>query len=383
MADTNLGEIFRLHGGEYLEQFGSRMLPGHIKALYDIAQCRTEAAGGHIVACDKCGYEHYIYHSCCNRSCPQCHITDAEEWLAKRESELLAVPYFHLVFTVPQQLRPIIRSNQKALYDVLMKAAVDSLKKLTLDPRYLGGKVGILAVLHTWGRTLGYHPHIHCLVPGVGISEDKQYLHFPKKSYLVPKKALSIIFKAKFTEMSEVVLPQIIFPSKIPAKWVVFVKDTPNYAEKVLQYLSRYVHRTAITNNRILSHDNGTVTFKFKPVDKKEWEIMPLPVLEFIRRILQHTLPKGFHKVRYYGFLAPSNRQLLVRINNFLQLKTHQNEREHPVQPDQPESVSGPGDSREDKKNTYPKCPRCKNGNMIPTNCFIKKYYPFCGRSPP
>jgi hypothetical protein len=322
MADTNLGEIFRLHGGEYLEQFGSRMLPGHIKALCDIAQCRTQAAGGHIGLCDTCGYEHHFYHSCCNRSCPQCHIIDAEEWLAKRESELLSVPYFHLTFTVPEQLRPIIRSNQKALYDVVMKAAVDSLKKLTLDPRYLGGKVGVLAVLHTWGRTLGYHPHIHCLVPGVGISEDKQYL-------------------------------------------------------------SRYVHRTAITNNRILSLDNGKVTFKFKPVDKKEWEIMTLPVLEFIRRILQHTLPKGFHKVRYYGFLAPSNRELLSRINNLLQLRVQQNESEHPVQPDQPESVSGPVDSREDKKNTYPKCPRCKKGNMIPSNCFIKKYYPFSGRPPP
>ncbi|NIM17702.1 MAG: hypothetical protein GTO45_37520 [Candidatus Aminicenantes bacterium] len=186
-----------------MARFAHAMLPGHIKALWDIATCRTGAKGGRLVRCDndKCGHMEYVYHSCCNRSCPQCHGAKSQTWLEKRKQELLEVPYFHLVFTLPAQLGPIVRSNQKVMYTILFKAAVYALNKLTADKRYLGGQIGILAVLHTGGRALGYHPHLHCLVPAVGLSKDKDkqqiYICLARHNYLVPVKALSKIFRAK------------------------------------------------------------------------------------------------------------------------------------------------------------------------------------------
>ncbi|MCP4022060.1 MAG: transposase [Desulfobacteraceae bacterium] len=375
-----------------MARFAHAMLPGHIKALWDIATCRSGVKGGRLVKCNKCGHMKYVYHSCCNRSCPQCHLAKSHTWLEKRKQELLEVPYFHLVFTLPRQLRPIVRSNQKVMYTILFKAAVYALKKLTADKRYLGGQIGILVVLHTWGRALGFHPHLHCLVPGVGLSKDKQHIYLARHNYLVPVKALSKIFRAKFLQLAREELPQKVFDDKCltntPKKWVVYSKPTLSHTEKVLEYLARYLHRTAITNSRIveINPHEETVTFKYKPVGAKDWKCVPLKALEFMRRFLQHGLPKGFHKVRYYGFLSPTNQDWLKRIQTLLLLLNKKTQVQIQVQEkerNQPESSDNSGDSYKTNKNKYKICPICMTGYMVEVMRLDAQSIPYKQRPPP
>ena len=192
-----LADIVAAHGSDYLAEFGSRMLPSHRRALEDIAACRTESMGGHLAQCEECGHRHYSYHSCKNRSCPKCHGKEISTWLEKREGELLPGRYFHLVFTLPSELRDPVRRNQKKLYAILMRAAVDALMKIGLDPKHIGGKMGMLAVLHTWTRALEHHPHVHMLVPAGGLDKDGVWRQSRKK-FLVPVRALSKLFRARF-----------------------------------------------------------------------------------------------------------------------------------------------------------------------------------------
>jgi len=309
-----LADIFRRYGGEYLDKFGANILPSHRRALWDILHCRTEVLGGHLYRCDQCSHEVYVYHSCRNRSCPKCHGPSTEAWLDKRRAELLPVEHFHVTFTLPAALRELVRRHQKTLYGVLMKSAAQALMKLAADPKYVGGQIGILAVLHTWGRTLPYHPHVHCLVPGGGVSADQEWLP-ARKGFLVPVRALSEIFRGIFMEMAAAKLPDVTIPKTVyDHPWVVHCKPCPHGPQKVLDYLGRYVHRVAIPNSRILSIDDGRVCFRYQNCDSRQWKTMTLPAMEFIRRFLQHVLPKGVHKVRYYGFWAPSNRARLRRI---------------------------------------------------------------------
>ena len=292
------------------------MLPSHKRALRDITECRTGAFGGHVVVCDHCGCTDYCYHSCKNRSCPTCHRNDTKAWLCKRQNELLPVVYFHLVFTLPKELRSLVRKHQNTLYDILMKTAAQSLTKLAADPKYVGGKIGMLAVLHTWTRAMIFHPHVHFLVPAGGVSPDGNLWLPARNNFLVPVEALSTIFRAKFMKTARKALPHESFPEAIWQKqWVVYCKPV-QAAEKALEYLSRYVYRIAITNNRIVSASDGRVSFRYKDSRKRHpyWRTMTLPAVEFLRRFLQHVLPRGFHKVRYYGLLSPANRQLLMRI---------------------------------------------------------------------
>ena len=202
-----VADVFRRYGDAYLQRFGQQMLPSQRRAFYDILHCRTAAMGGHVYACDRCGHRQYAYHSCKNRSCPKCQGGDTELWLGQRRGELLAVPYFHVVFTLPKELHPLVRRHQKTLYGVLMKAAAGSLMKLAADPHYVGGRLGILAVLHTWTATLTYHPHAHLLVPAGGVSQDERWVA-ARKDYLVPVKALSKVFRGMFLEMLHKALPQ-------------------------------------------------------------------------------------------------------------------------------------------------------------------------------
>jgi hypothetical protein len=237
-----------------------------------------------------------------------------EDWLAARHDELLPVPYFHVVFTVPQELRRIIRAHPERLYRVLMKAAANALMKLAADPRYVGGKIGILAVLHTWTRTLEYHPHVHCLVTGGGVLPDGSWTP-SRRDYLVPVKPLSKIFRGIFTDLARKALPNVMLPKSIwKQSWVVYSKATVQGGDRVLNYLGRYVHRIAITNSRIISFDNNRVVFRYWKVGETTSRTMSLDAHEFIRRFLQHVLPRGVHKVCYYGLWAPSNRFLLRRI---------------------------------------------------------------------
>jgi DNA-directed RNA polymerase subunit RPC12/RpoP len=314
-----LAEVFRRHGLPYLEKHGESMLPSHRRALDDIMRCRTPAMGGHVYQCRRCGREHYAYHSCRSRACPKCHRRDVERWLEKRRGELLPAAYFHVVFTVPHSLRELIRSNQKALHTVLMKAAATCLIDLARDPKHLGATLGVLAVLHTWGRTMAYHPHVHCLVTAGGVSLGGEHWVPARKDYLVPVRVLSRLFRGRFMAMAARGLPEVKWPKTVWDKdWVVYCKPAMRGPGRLLEYLGRYVHRVALSNGRIVQLTDGHVRFRYKPVDGKRWRIMTLEAEEFIRRFLQHVPPKGAHKVRYYGLWAPSNRRLLRRVQLLL-----------------------------------------------------------------
>jgi hypothetical protein len=278
--------------------------------MEDLRTCRTEALGGQLLQCEHCGQEHYVYHSCRNRSCPKCHHQDTEVWLEARRQELLPVPYFHLVFTLPQELRELVRRNQKDLYDILLRAA---------DPHYVGGLIGVLCVLHTWTRTLAYHPHVHCLVPAGGVSTDRTQWRPARQSYRVPVHALSKLFRGLFLDLVRQERPDLTLPEAVWTKgWVVYCKPTMPGPEQVLQYLGRYIHRIALTNSRLLSLEDDQVCFRYHDAQDQRWKTMTLPALEFIRRFLQQVLPQGFHKVRYYGLWSPVHRPLLHHLQLWL-----------------------------------------------------------------
>ena len=362
-----LAEVFRTFGPAYLDKFGERMPPSHQRALSDLIACRTDVMGGHLAQCDCCGHKHYSYHSCRNRSCPKCRNNDTAAWIEERRSELLPVPYFHLVFTLPKELRNLVRQNQKALLGSLMSAASQSLQALAADKNYVGGEMAVLAVLHTWTRALIYHPHVHCLVPGGGLAKDGTW--YPaRKKYLVPVVALSSIFRARFMALARKKLPDEQFPESIwQTPWVVYCKPARQGSDKLLDYLGRYIHRVAITNRRIKAIRNGQITFEFKDANSGRWKTMTLPAEEFLRRFLQHVLPKGFHKVRYYGLLSPRKRLQFKRLQLLLAKPTTKKEAEKHSD----EVESGQSDS-------VLICPECTEGFMI-----VISWLPRLGRSPP
>jgi predicted Zn-ribbon and HTH transcriptional regulator len=352
-----VADVMRRDGDAYLRKFGKVMLPSHLRALRDIRDCRTIALGGHVYDCDRCGHRLYAYHSCKNRSCPKCQGDDTERWVEKRRGELLDVPYFHLVFTLPKELRPIVRQHQKTLYGVLMKASAQALIKLSADPRYVGGKVGIMAVLHTWTATMDYHPHAHLLVPGGGVTQDGRWVA-ARKDFLVPIHALSRIFRGLFMDLAKRALPDQHFPDAVWSKpWVVYCKPTVQGTEKVLQYLARYVHRVAFTNSRLVHVGDGQVKYRYLDRDRRQWKTMTLASEEFLRRFLQHVLPRGTHKVRYYGIWNPAHRKLLRRLQLLIGGAA-----DLEVPAEQSETC---GES-DDETSPQPKpCPRCRQGDMI------------------
>jgi len=361
-----LAHVVRKHGPEYLDQFGDRMPHNHKRALFAIAACRTEDMGGHLEECDRrCGHVAYAYHSCKNSSCPKCHGADTATWLAKREAELLPVPYFHLVFTLPSELRRVVRKNQNSLYGILFEAAIKALNKLGLDHNYLGGQLGMVAVLHTWTRAKEYHPHLHLLVPG-GCLDHNGIWRPARKKFLVPVKALSPVFRAIFMKRARKALPAETFPQEVWNKdWVVFSRPTFKKTNKVLTYLSRYVYRVAIANNSIIALENDHVTFRYQDVDTRQWKTMRLPAMEFLRRFLQHVLPKGFHKVRYYGFLHPANKKTLRRLQLLLW------ERDHKRADEAKQGIAAGTKATK-------VCPCCKEGIMV-----VVSLLPRRSRSPP
>jgi len=310
-----LAEVFARYGPAYLHKYGPAMLSSHRRAMRDIVRCRTASMGGQVFRCHRCGHTHYVYHSCRNRHCPKCHHQQTEDWLEQRRQELLPIPCFHVVFTVPDELHACLRSQQTPLYAILMKAAAQATIRLAADPHYVGGLVGVMAVLHTWGRNLQYHPHVHCLVTGGGVNRATQEWRAARSKYLVPVKALSCLFRDTFKELAAPWLgtnhiPEIVW--KMP--WVVNCQPVRGHVDHVLNYLARYVHRIAITNNRIPAIGNGQVTFQYRDTRDQQCRQMTVSAEEFIRRFLQHVLPRGFHKVRYYGLWAPGKRALLRQL---------------------------------------------------------------------
>ncbi len=388
MPKIELADIFLRYGPAYIERFGDQMLPSHRRALHDIAFCRTDAFGGHVDVCNHCHHVEFVYHSCCNRSCPKCHIADTKQWLEKRESELLPIPYFHVVFTLPKELHQLVRANQKKLLATLMKAAAYSLLKLAQDPKYLGGKPAIMISLHTWTRAMVWHPHAHCLVSAAGISSDySQWLQVKNKTFLAPVKALSKIFRAKFMKLARKALPITSSNKKFPAgiwqkNWVVYSKPNLKEPQKVLQYLARYVHRIAITNNRIISDQDGKITFQYKDSKTSKTKKMTLEAMEFTRRFLQHVLPKGFHKVRFYGLWHSSHRHHLFNMKGIAekeritrQLSKNQKKNQTHIHQE--------GESESPSQLPFSRCPKCKIGYMIIMQRLPKVRKSLVQRGPP
>ena len=316
-----IADVFRRFADSYLAAHGGSMPPSHKRAIADIMACRTEALGGHLWRCDHCSAEVYSYHSCKNRSCPKCHKDQTERWLAARQAEVLPCRYFHITVTVPEELRETLRANQKACYPLLMKAAGEAIIELARDPRYVGGTVGVLAVLHTWTQQLLYHPHVHCLVTGGGV-DGGDWLASRHTDYLIPTLALARLVRGKLKSLLAKHCPGVIVPKAVWTKrWVVHATAWGEGADAVLRYLARYVFRTALTNNRLVSFDETGVSFRHKHRASNRWRVTRLQPHEFMRRFLQHVLPKGLHKVRYFGLWHPAKRDVAARVRLLLQLQ--------------------------------------------------------------
>ena len=341
-----VADIFRAYGAKY--RAGHALSPQQGRVMFDIERCRTEEFGTHWDVCDMCGHSEKAYCSCHNRHCPKCHGVAARIWLAQRLKDLLPVPYYHMVFTLPdEQLHPLYLYNQEVIYNLLFESAAQTLLMFGRDPRWLGARMGFFGVLHTWGQTLWLHPHVHFVVQGGGINEDGEWVRATHQStFLFPVKALSKRFRKLFTEglaeayeAGRLVLPpdwKYLERPKAFNKWlkilgqkefVVFSKAPLGGAEGVLRYVGRYTHRVAISNQRILSIGEGQIRFTYKDYKEREehgayeWKEMTLSAEEFIRRFLNHILPKGFHKIRHYGFLGNGKKALLDQIRWYLFLE--------------------------------------------------------------
>lgn len=325
-----VGDIFRQFGALYQKEY---KLPSHYKkTMSAIESCRTKELGGHIEVCEECGHERISYNSCRNRFCPKCNFLKREQWVLDREKHLLPITYYHIVFTIPDDLNRLCLVNQKVMYDILFKSASETISDLAKDEQHIGGKVGFLCVLHTWGQNLVDHPHLHCIVTGGGLSNDGRKWVIPKKT--TPKKdffihvhVISALFKKKFLAYLKGAYQsgELKFIGEIEAlksrtqfqalidnlynkKWVTYCKKPFGGPEKVIRYLGRYSHRVAISNNRIVKLEDGKVTFKWRDYrDVSKNKQMTVSAFEFIRRFLLHILPKGYFKIRYYGLLSSRN----------------------------------------------------------------------------
>jgi hypothetical protein len=306
-----------------------------IKATQAIVKCRTAALGGHLDQCDNCEELKVSYNSCRNRNCPKCGNLKKEQWILDRTSELLPIPYFHTVFTIPHELNPLFLANPKHMYTLLFKAVSETLSKLALDPKFLGAQVGVTMVLHTWGQNLSFHPHVHCIVPGGGLSPSGCSFVRSKKKFFIPVRVLSKVFRGKFLSLLKKAYEQqqihFIIEESLPydeeasffsalidsvyeKDWVVYCKKPFKTPHHVVQYLSRYTHKTAIYNNRLVSMDEETVTFRYRDYkEESKVKFMKLNAMEFMRRFMLHVLPSGFQRIRYYGFLSNCNRNTKLR----------------------------------------------------------------------
>lgn len=321
---VEVADIFRLHGPDYRAQFGDRMLPSHLRVMREIEQCRTEALGGQLYFCEQCAQPHYSFHSCKNRHCPKCQNDQAQDWLESQKRLLLPVNYFILTFTLPEELRSLARSHQKTVYNILFRASADTLLELASDPRFVGAKIGMVGVLHTWTRDLFYHPHTHYIATGGGLSDDGRWLD-SRPDFLVHVKPLSILFRAKFRDqLKKTDLFPLVDQHTWNKDWVVHCQPVGT-GEAAFKYLAPYIFRVAISNKRILKLEDGRVTFSYKESATDQVKFSTISAEEFIRRFLQHVLPDHFVKVRYYGLLSPANRRLLEKARELLGASTIDN----------------------------------------------------------
>ncbi len=321
---VTLAEIFRQYGPAYRADHSNELLPSHLRVMWCIENCRTEALGGHVYRCEACGEMIYSYHSCRNRHCNQCQDDKAQAWLAEQQALLLPVPYFLVTFTLPEELRTVAYNHQQVVYNLLFRTAAEALQELAADPRFVGGQIGMMGVLHTWTRALRFHPHVHFLVPGGGLDFGRERWLHARNHFFVRVEPLAILFRAKFRDglKQAELYPQI--PSDAWHKaWVVH-SQAVGYGGKAVEYLADYVFQVGINNCRIVKLDNDAVTFWYKDNKTKQRVYVTLPAFQFIRRFLQHVLPQGFVKVRYYGFYAASHRHRLALVRELLAADHHQ-----------------------------------------------------------
>jgi hypothetical protein len=329
-AALEVADVFRRFGPAYRQAHADSLSRGQLRAMSAIERCRTAALGGHIEQCDTCGHQRITYNSCRNRSCPKCQSLARAQWLEERQAELLdGVEYFHVVFTVPEAIATIAYQNKRVLYDILFHASAETLRTLAADPEHLGAEIGFLTILHTWGQTLLHHPHVHCVVPGGGLSPDGKHWIACRPNFFLPVRVLSRLFRRLFLEQLHHAFRagELHFYSQLAplrdakafaaylapareAEWVVYAKPPFGGAQHVLHYLARYTHRVAISNNRLLDMHDGGISFLWK--DYKHGaakKIMTLAPEEFIRRFLLHILPESFQHIRHCGFLANRYRE--------------------------------------------------------------------------
>jgi Putative transposase/Transposase zinc-binding domain len=315
-----VAEVIRSCKAEFMERYGSGLTPEQRRALNDLTACRTAALGGHVLECSECGHQQIAYNSCGNRHCPTCQATAAARWLEARAAELLPVPYFHVVFTLPDVLDPIALANPRVVYDLLLRSAAETLLAVAANPANLGASAGLLAVLHTWGQNLHFHPHVHCVVPGGGLSPDATRWIGSPSNYFLPTPILSPVFRGKFLaglraafSNGELRLAadkfERLLTAAVRTNWVVYAKPPFGGPEQVLKYLARYTHRVAISNGRLLDFEDGQVRFRYKDyAHGNRKRVLTLSALEFVRRLLLHVLPTGFMRIRHYGILANRHR---------------------------------------------------------------------------
>jgi hypothetical protein len=368
-----LADVFRTHQRAFLARWNSVLSRQQRKALRDIRDCRTAVLGGHLYECDRCGHRVKVFNSCRNRHCPKCQATARAKWLAEREAELLPVPYFHVVFTLPQQIGRLALQNQRHIYSILFQAASQTLLTIAADPKHLGASIGFLAVLHTWGQNLHLHPHLHCVVPGGGFSPDgSRWIACPKDSFFLPYKVLSRRFRTLFLlslgkafrkgqlhlsgELRDLAKPaafQALCETAAHLEWVVHVKPPFGGPRRVLKYLARYTHRVAISNHRLRTLENGRVSFDWKDyADHSRTKTMSLDAIEFIRRFLLHVLPSGLVRIRHFGFLA--NR---VRRQKLIQCRALLAASQPPISIDSDDPTTSVADPHA--------CPICKRGRLV------------------
>ena len=336
-----VADIFRDHGAAWRAANAGHVSLDQLKVMSAIERCRTAALGGHIAQCEDCGHEHIAYNSCRNRHCPKCQAGAARDWLAARQAELLPVSYFHLVFTLPAAIADIAYHNKQTVYDLLMRVSAETTLTIAADPKHLGARIGITSVLHTWGSAMTHHPHVHMIVPGGGLSADGSQWVPCRKTFFLPVRVLSRLFRRRFLDglirlhrddqlaffgdkaglADQAAFDAFLAPWR-KSEWVVYAKQPFAGPEAVLAYLARYTHRVAIANSRLIRADADSVTFKVKDyrIDGPgRTKTMTLAVHEFIRRFLIHVLPKGLHRIRHYGLFASSGRaDNIARIREIL-----------------------------------------------------------------
>lgn len=364
---AEVADILRAHGNDFINTHRTLICFQHLKVMRAIIHCRTAALGGHIDACPRCGGDRSIsYNSCRNRHCPKCQSQARQRWIAARERELLSTRYFHVVFTLPHELHTLVLQNQAELYNLLFRTVAETLLEVARNPKHLGAEIGFFGILHTWGQNLLFHPHIHCVIPGGGLSPDHSNWIRPAYPFFLPVKVLGRVFRGKFIHGLRLAfrgkrltlagqIQHLAQPKHFGAflrtlfrqDWIVYAKPAFAGPEQVVRYLGRYTHRVAISNHRLLSFDGDNVTFRWRDyAHGNKQRKMTVAAAEFIRRFLLHVLPKGFVRIRHFGFMANSRRSAFLELCRRLLAMA-------------PASVSS-----ESKQDSTWLCPKCR-GPMI------------------